>query len=102
MRILFISEHLILDSHTGEVIEGLKKNSHYLDLIDYKNEYLRLGKNKFEYGICCKIIEKKINYIYQHSGRLRYQGQLRDLEVEYTPDFFLKSLPPFYLLCLTP
>ena len=47
-----------------------------------------------------KIIEKKINYIYQHSGRLRYQGQLRDLEVEYTPDFFLKSLPPFYPLYL--
>ena len=38
-----------------------------------------------------KIIAKKIiNYIYRHSGRLRYQGKLRDRELEYTADFYLK------------
>jgi len=71
VRVLFISEHLILDSHTGEVIEGLKKHSDFLDLIDYKIQYFRLGKSKFENEISRKINENKVNLIIINLGNAR-------------------------------
>lgn len=71
MRILFISEHLIIKSHTGEVIQGLRQNSDYLGLIDYKAEYLRLGKNKFEEGIATRVVEDKIDLVIVNLGNAR-------------------------------
>jgi hypothetical protein len=71
VRIIFISEHLIIDSHTGEVIEGLKKNSDFLDLIDYKIEYFRLGKKKFENEIYRKISINKVDLIIINLGNAR-------------------------------
>jgi hypothetical protein len=71
LRILFISEHLIIKSHTGEVIQGLRQNSEYLGLIDYKSQYLRLGKNNFEEGIAVSVVEDKIDLVILNLGSAR-------------------------------
>ena len=76
-RTLYISEHLLLDSHVGEFIEGIQNNSFQTICIDYKKEYLLLGKNGFEEKIEKVIQDNAINLI------VVGLGDSRVLDVEF-------------------
>ena len=68
---IFLSEHLIMDGHTGEILEGLKNQINNLILIDYKKTYFNFGKKKFEEQIEEIIIKNDIQLIVLNLGDAR-------------------------------
>jgi len=63
INILFICENIVIESHTGEILEGLKYISNKCIAVDYYSYFLNNGKKKFENKIKEIIINENINIL---------------------------------------
>ena len=67
-NILFLSENLVKESHTGELLAGLIQTSDRIKAINYYDEYLCLGKKLFEKTIFDLINNDKYDLLILNLG----------------------------------